>query len=314
MDGTGPRRAAELRIVELRIAELKLPLRLIGILLILVDEVAEGEPQPQLPVNYPPSVFTATSLNMPPDYTKVEIVVTDFGEAYHAPNPLSGNGIPLSHAAPEVIFGGEDDHNLGFAADIWALGTTLCEVRQGCTPWDHQNTDRWVKRLEEILGPLPEPYRTTYIESSYKNTWVPTPPKEIPPTENLTWSADGPQQFRKHGYSSWLERQVRMQSTMTLRINEGEDLANKKNQEVLEHDLRYKRVVYETPAKEADQLLDLLNKTFRYHPKDRISVDEVLQHPWMTLDFARRSQARKSLMSVPKHQSWRRWMPLTSLR
>jgi serine/threonine protein kinase len=59
----------------------------------------------------------------------------DFGFARTAAPFMSGNAYTLTHAAPEVLSSELDPVPYGFAADVWAFGMLIFEVRTGLWPF-----------------------------------------------------------------------------------------------------------------------------------------------------------------------------------
>src|SRR3569833_328162 len=96
-----------------------------------------------------------------------EVAIIDFGVSYLASNPPRHVGIPTALAAPEIVYDALGSIRPGFATDIWALGTAICEVRLGDSPFGSE-LERYSIDLECCLGELPEPYRT-YVMQRVRN-------------------------------------------------------------------------------------------------------------------------------------------------
>jgi serine/threonine-protein kinase SRPK3 len=230
----------------------------------------------------PQYIYPCSALQPPSDLMTKTVVVTDFGEAYHISEPPNSTGIPLSFAPPEVILPSEP---LGPGADMWAFGNTLCEMRLGNALLPDLDTFYYFKAVEDMLGPLPEPYRSVWIERGY-GTRIPglPPASEIPATHPVTMKPETAASNRQmrlddDGWKSYLEQAVREVNSFGLLIKPGDVLGP--NERVDAMGLKW--VVRTVPEQEADQLLDLLTKIFKYDPAERASTSEVLAHPWIDL-------------------------------
>lgn len=251
----------------------------------------DGEDECQEEGYYPhlPSVFHSTTNYIPlPKHASLEVVVSDFGEAYHVFNPPRGLGIPEINAAPEILLG--LPFSFEFATDIWALGVAICEVRKGSSPFLDGHMVRIVGRWEELLGPLPEPYRsvwTRHYGESREDTQVPT--SSIPMEHYVTDAHKATESIRKHCQTRYnqatsLDEFVRREKKLLLPMADWEDLSDKPNQRVVRRGL--KEVTFTTPPEEADQLCDLLSRIFKYSQKERLPLAEIMAHPWFDGRFS----------------------------
>lgn len=236
-------------------------------------------PGPHLP-HY---VYPSAALEPPRQMVTPDIVIGDFGEAYHVDEGPCTTGIPRKYAAPEVVLRG---HALGFGADVWALGATFCEAIKGLTPFSDDGVLEYTKVLEDMLGPLPEPYRTTWIEWGCKPRAELPPAAEIPLTEPVTMTPSRlvdiyEERIRDFGYASFLDRILRPKTGFYREMVEGESAATLAPWETDNGD-GWKHIQFQTPPEEADQLLDLLNKVFKYQPNERLTAADVLAHPWFS--------------------------------
>jgi serine/threonine protein kinase len=241
----------------------------------LQHDPSSGEP---FDPHTPQYIYPSTPLEPPAHMLSGDIVVTDFGEAYHADEGRITTGIPLSYAAPEVILKG---HELGRDADIWALGATILEIRQGETPCSESSVSEYVRCLEQLLGPLPEPYRSVWIEKGYKGR-TELPALELPLSAHVSMLPEYFTQLREdwlknHGYDNYLEIAIRNESSFGTRMKKGEVLRPNER----DNGDGWKWVTYQTPLEEASELIDLLTKIFKYSPGDRLTATEVLAHPWL---------------------------------
>ncbi|KAB5533531.1 hypothetical protein GE09DRAFT_1227540 [Coniochaeta sp. 2T2.1] len=203
-----------------------------------------------------------------------EIVVSDFGEAYHVDEHVRDTGIPLRYAAPEAVLRSPGQY-LGFAADVWALGSAIIEVRLGEeTGGDPCHRRGYTKNLELLLGPLPEPYRSAwynYMPEARKTELG--EPVGFRSTREFNLLLE----IRRHTYESRLECIVRRGMNFAEKMLPGENLRPNETAGAT----GFKLVRVSLQSEEADQLLDLLTKIFRYQPEDRLSAAEVFDHPWL---------------------------------
>ncbi|KAF9511351.1 hypothetical protein BS47DRAFT_1346871 [Hydnum rufescens UP504] len=188
-----------------------------------------------------------------PSLLKEDIVLIDFGQSFFAdhPPPNYAPATPLHYLSPEAFF----ESRTSFPSDIWALGCTIFEIRAGSPLFDpFLGSDTLIlKQIVEVLGKLPEPW------------WS-------------SWEARQPaEEQRKEGVllpvlKSSLHQKLR-------EIGEQDDVP----------DVDGGRMIEKTGTRldeaEIELLADLLAKMLRYRPEDRISIAEVVRHPWFdTLD------------------------------
>lgn len=233
------------------------------------------ENSPHLPAH----LYISTGLSPRKEFLSGDIMITDFGEAYHISQGRTPTGIPMCYSAPEAELKG---YEKGFGTDIWALGVSIGEIRQGSVLFDEYSMVEYTQSLEELLGPLPEPYRSVWIERGYRPRGVHRPASEIPPTEPVSMTQKSllsrlKENLEENGYATFLERVVRNKNGFLRTIQEGEILRENET----DAGDGWKRIEYQTPPKEADQLVDLLTKIFKWNPAERLSASEVLAHPWL---------------------------------
>ncbi|OIW26344.1 kinase-like protein [Coniochaeta ligniaria NRRL 30616] len=234
------------------------------------------DPRPHLP-KY---IYPSEPLRPPVGLASRDVVVSDFGEAYHISEPPVSTGIPLAYAPPEVILPNKTA-TLSFGVDIWALGQTIGEIRLGHGILGDFAVSDYFRSMEDILGPLPEPYRTIYFERGYQRPSCP-PASELSPTDPVTMKAEEmaknrKQRLEREGFEGYLESIVRSAKGYGTSMQPGEVLGPD------ERDVGFgcKWVTRDVPQQEADQLLDLFTKIIKYDPAERLSASDILAHPWL---------------------------------
>ncbi|KAK1764229.1 Serine/threonine-protein kinase [Phialemonium atrogriseum] len=201
-----------------------------------------------------------------------EIGIADFGESFHVSNAPKSCGIPPGFRAPELVF----RHGPGFGVDIWALACLISEVRHQIPPnCVSSDVEELVMEWEELIGPLPEPFRSTYIERGYAcrgddDGGPRMPPAEIPLTESLTRTRDhaarlAAGRLEQYGFEDFLEARYRGPVTIWESSKNGGAGG---------------MVDYRIPDDEAIQLVDLFRWVLKYSAEERPTVKEIMQHPW----------------------------------
>lgn len=196
-----------------------------------------------------------------------EILLIDFGHALHArsstpppPPPPQETAISLPYCAPEVLF--NTTQLPGPAAEIWALACTLYEIRAGAQLFASffGTRDEILRQVGQTFGKFPEPWwsmwegRPRYFDEDG------LPLREWP--DGIALAVEYP-----------LHSQIRD-------IGADDDGPGYASSELGGEWVMERPGTRLSEAEVAD-LHDLLRKMLRYHPEDRISMDEVLQHPWL---------------------------------
>ncbi|EAA28883.1 kinase-like protein [Neurospora crassa] len=241
-----------------------------------------------------------------------KLAVTDFGVSYSASNPpVEGfTGIPTRYASPEERF--RIRELLSYPSDMWSLGCVISWLAMGFTPFGHEGDGAWMDELsinmEKNMGPMPEPFRAKFREEHDQQTPVEELGKAKSELDFLTEMAK--LEFQRHkeqqnvdgksgrylhsGWDVWRSRITRSSGTMTsMTAGEvkqmSEQLQNNPSQlpcsELRQPDSKTRRdsddaMSVTMDEKEIDQLFDLLISIFKWHPKDRATIEQVLNHPW----------------------------------
>ncbi|KAK0623708.1 kinase-like domain-containing protein [Immersiella caudata] len=242
----------------------------------------------------PEYLVSKTSFTFSSGLCSNKIVISDLGLSY----PIGGTtkpGIPLFWSAPEDLFARGE---LGPATDIWALGCTIMEVATGLLPFKDENGVilQTVQMMEETMGPLPQPYRDAWeveFELPYAND-------KLDDSLNVTMTPEFYQYMEKlrlesHGIAHLLRGQL-VKGCFRLFVSheQARQIACQDYcrtgrlpgftplDEPAEWD---DRVGYERNEEDMELLHDLLSKIFRWHPEERASLDEILDHPWLEVWF-----------------------------
>ncbi|KAI2770435.1 kinase-like protein [Daldinia loculata] len=220
---------------------------------------------------------------IPPDefwcekFTTNSIAIVDFGESFFVQDPPRSTGIPNLYAAPEVMFQGTGI--LGFHSDLWALACTLYEVRTGSPLFkDFYGSDlsNTVRQIESYLGPLPQKYRTKYVEML----------RDIPGASGLSIS----------NHTSQSDKPTTPSKRGSRPGTPDSNKSTESNTDTFEATLgrerrRYKRIIpgqqpepikYRYPKEDVLGLADLLRKLIKYDPAERINTEAVMSHPWIS--------------------------------
>ncbi|KAL4928184.1 kinase-like domain-containing protein [Aspergillus undulatus] len=91
-----------------------------------------------------------------------KICVIDFGESFDMSTPPPAVGIPLHYASPELAL----DSVCGAASDIFALAATMYEIRFGDKLFDlaRDDIDDYLYWMINQLGRLPEPQWSRWVD------------------------------------------------------------------------------------------------------------------------------------------------------
>ncbi|KAI1085454.1 kinase-like domain-containing protein [Whalleya microplaca] len=207
-----------------------------------------------------------------------EITIVDFGISYHISNPPEHCGIPCKFAPPEAYF----DCNLGFASDLWSFACTIAEVRIGHSMCGIEPT-LYVKSLELLLGPLPEPYRTAWAHEE----------DAVLPAEADQLVSLSPEQFQDYRNRETKRSEFSDYFQAWIRRDRGHMEREEKKEGDGDEEENWVHVKRQVPVEEVPILADLLSAILKYDPKERITLDVILDHEWF-------KDARTSADNKPK--------------
>ncbi|KAK5077816.1 hypothetical protein LTR70_004397 [Exophiala xenobiotica] len=212
-------------------------------------------------------------------------MVVDLNEAvYTGPEPdlctagdfSAANG---TYASPEWWFGIDQKHTK--ASDIFALACIFYELRSSQQLMPPPLLGDGSDSLQRLLGEVPREWKA-FQETRNQDDRVCLLSKERCGTESLetklceigkwrSWHYMTPEQRRQHVFSDAYNEEERTDP------DNGFDIEND---------------LYTTPppAKPSDEELhdfeDLLSKMLTYMPSQRITIEEVLRHPWLNKQYS----------------------------
>jgi serine/threonine protein kinase len=283
------------------------------------------ETETELEPGVPAYLVTRTHINYGSGICASEIAVIDFGVSYHVSKPPigKGTGIPMPYAAPEELL--EQDQFLGFGTDIWALGVTITKVRLGYTPFACDTDDllKGVEKLECIIAPMPNPYRTAWKEWNY--SFVNCLDAEGQMRDDDSWKDETVfatidaldeeevqrDRVEEIGVGNYLEYRMNRTLIMCIDDKEAADIAAQaesnprrlpsfKPTSEENPPPEYEDVVkYKMDKPEIKQMFDLLLSIFKWQPDQRASLDDILDHDWF-------GQRNRHLASPPRSLNRRR--------
>ncbi|RYO76384.1 hypothetical protein DL766_009736 [Monosporascus sp. MC13-8B] len=262
-------------------------------------ELAEGVGGDDVgPPHAPSYVYEPVDLsNMP---LRDDAAVIDFGESFLTASPPEWSGIPPEFASPEAIF----NHAPGPGSDVWAFACAVvaCLTREVLFSAERDGAAAW---FEALLGPLPAIYRNARTDQLRRLASL-----EETTEDEKVWVESELERLESGEDSKGAQEHVAILMEHTgIKDPIGATLAKERIYKDYARDEkgnalpdeRMVNIIHKMPEEEARQLSDLLKKIFKYEPKERIDMDEVLAHPWFA-NKAKPENRRSTpydLMSLP---------------
>jgi serine/threonine-protein kinase SRPK3 len=222
----------------------------------------DSQPTPEVPYAPKYLVYPIDFGGVDPSVISQRTHVIDFGQSFDTSQgpPPARFGIPTNYAAPEVVL----DVSGGISMDLWSLGCTLYEIRLGRRLFDVfqmicLSEKDYVAEIASLLGEPPEPWANYYSESDDES-------------EDSATSSDPVLE----GGDTCTEPQVQRVHDIEEKLASCHDCAG----EGCAHP-RF-QIISEA---EAPILADLLERLLRYRPEERLSAQDVLEHPWFHTHF-----------------------------
>ena len=180
-------------------------------------------------------------------FVEENVIVVDFGQSFdtkHRPRDYTPATM-IYYFPPEALF----DHTFCFGSDIWVLACTRFEIRAGRSLMDSflVNSATVVRDAVELLGKLPEPWWSAFEK---RHLWFEENGEPKPPM-----------------IKSSIRRQLQW-------IGKKDDPPNVDEGHMIE------TVGTLLEEEEVALLGDLLEKMLKYGPEERITIQEVVRHPW----------------------------------
>lgn len=205
---------------------------------VMVRHVSGGD----LPASSPKYLVLQANLAGLSAYLSDQIAVIDFGESYPFSSPPEDLGAPDHYLPPELLL--DECLAPGPAADLWALGCTLFEIRQQLSLFQATNDpDSVLAHIVLLFGKLPE---------KWWDRW-----------ESRRDFFDDQGRWTRSSSSSSLE----------------EDL--KRELKTFGAETCTPRSSMTTPEIQQKLLADLLYKLLRYEPARRLTAEQALEHEWL---------------------------------
>lgn len=243
-------------------------------------EVAEGCAQIDVNSHEPRYIVVPPYLSHSSEYVSDDIAVIDFGESFLSSDAPGRTGIPRTYCPPEGCL--DDCGTFGLASDIWALGCSIFEIRSGLQPFEASDLWELLGDLEDLNGPMPEPYRSALANLEGD---VPEDASEWVCLDEDARKRRERQNMKRTGVPGTLHSMLLLEQRCTVPLAEGEGQPppppRGRGTRGSPMALPGRKVVaYEMSEREALELMDLFKKIFAWKPENRTGVAEILSHAW----------------------------------
>ena len=254
------------------------------------DEVLATDDHKRCLANAPFQQYSPIDF-LSPDLTCLgeDICVVGFGEAMQikasdkpSDEATSSPGINAPYAAPELLF----DKEKSFEGDVWSLACCWYELRSGKQLFPRDSMDHTtlgvVQRMEYACGPLPKAW-----EEAMGEGWAQA---EYTCIDEYEGDMSLPGRIDAIGkWDRWfsLNDPEKLEAMRELHAKIGGGT---------EFDEEYaKQEIRDCPpppppkalsTEERDDFLDLLTRMLKYDRMERITIEQVASHPWLTKDYA----------------------------
>ncbi|KAF5001947.1 hypothetical protein FGRMN_688 [Fusarium graminum] len=265
-------------------------------------ETESGEtPGPEAPRYIVKSI---NFLSSPENIIKPEIRLIDFDQCFPISSPPQKMlGTPLSFLAPEVAVG----QPASPASDVWALGCCILRLRSGEDPFsNHLEIGSPLDLISYIVhtlgGAVPSEWQDGIL---WDSQGYPTRDTIRGEPYELDWHGPA-RSLQSVVYNTWDEPKDRIVQTGISRPEKGWRESDHRpfpshfsdmvwNPKAVKVDNAYlygygqdwdelQKVLPKVSEQEATLLLDLLTKIFVYKPADRLTAEQMLDHPWFQFD------------------------------
>ena len=210
--------------------------------------------------------FDATRLSLPSMlFLEENIIVVDFGQSFnikHRPEDYTP-ATTVYYFPPEALF----DHIFCFASDIWVLACTIFEIRAGRSLMNSflANNATVVQDAVVLLGKPPESWWGAFEQ---RHLWFEEDGEPKPPM---------------------IKSSIRCQL---------QSIGKKDEPPKVDEGRMMEPVGTLLEEEEVALLSDLLEKMLKYRPEERITIQEVVRHPWFEYASLRHASSSQLLNSA----------------
>ncbi|KAF8332972.1 kinase-like domain-containing protein [Amanita rubescens] len=211
-----------------------------------VVTVNQSAPGPHAPREVVQAI-DMTHLSVPVLLLEESIIVIDFGQSFDTKQPPTdyNPATAILYCPPETLF----DNKFSFASDIWVLACTIFEIRAGYSLITSFLADEEtvMQDFVTLFGKLPDPWWNAFKE---RHIW---------------FHEDG--QPKSPDYKSSIREKL-------------QGIGERDEPPIDEEGPMIEIVGTQLEEDEVELLSDLLEKMFKYNPEERITIQEVVRHPW----------------------------------
>lgn len=190
-------------------------------------------------------------------FSTSQICVIDFGEAFESANPPRGGvGTPLPYASPELAL----EQYCFPASDVYALACTIYQIRTGSRlfPLVEESIDFYLDTMVDERGPLPAWWWKDWVDE-WKKAHLEIEGTPAPAPETLEC-----EEVRRRRY---------IKESMSGRVSHFLEVPDSISSGAWHEAL---------PDDEKEFFEDLLYEMTWHDPPMRLSVEDVLRHPWFS--------------------------------
>ncbi|KAK5937051.1 hypothetical protein PMZ80_010591 [Knufia obscura] len=212
-----------------------------------------------------------------------KVVLTDLNEAVYVGGPTElkdeiarNGGVNHNFMAPEYAFNITSQHSK--ASDVWALGCIFYELRTSKSLFGNSSKSIHTA-MQELLGELPAEWKCAISSGSTSHGHQILEGGDIQ-RESIEQKLD-----EVGMWLPWVTVSAEERKQLIIEAEGEEALEQEDNAMVKDID----RPLTQPPARLSDEeladLKDLLSKMLCYRPEERITMEEVLEHPWLNRTY-----------------------------